>query len=156
MQRTRFISILAAGLLLSNIALVVFIMRGRDNHDLMPPPHGAHGGPRNIIIERLHLSPEQVTDYDKLIKQHRAAVRQTDMKIMELKNALYLCLNEQGGGMKDSLINAITQTQHEMEEVHYHHFEGIRDLCTGEQKKDFELLSHDLGALFAPKHHKPR
>lgn len=153
MQKTRFISILAAGLLLSNIALVAYIFWGHMGHN--PPPRQGHEGPRDIIIERLQFSDAQVAQYDKLIQQHRRAVNESDEQLVALKNALYATLTGLDVHAQDSLINAITQAQRDMEYVHYRHFEDIKKLCTPQQLTDFNALAADLASLFGPPRHKP-
>ncbi|GAA4461588.1 hypothetical protein GCM10023093_06490 [Nemorincola caseinilytica] len=154
MQKTRSISILAVGLLLSNIALVSYIalnterIQGRPMH----PPQG--GGPKNQIIERLHLDKEQVARYEELIKVHRTEVYNTDEQIRALKDELYLTLGEGATGNKDSIVNAITTLQRKMEYVHYDHFMAIKQLCRPEQQQAFNELAGEFAHLFGPPPHK--
>lgn len=152
MRKTKFISLLAAGLLLSNIILVVYIFPGKTEG---PHPDHRPERPRNIIIERLHFTNTQVEEYDKLIQQHRNTIEEADARIIQLKNRLYSQLNNTGNiSEKDSLLNAIAETQRSVESVHYHHFEDIKMLCTAEQVKDFNMLAADLASLFS--HHHPK
>lgn len=156
MQKTKFISLLAAGLLLSNIILVVYIFHGKTEG---PQPDHRPERPRSIIIERLHFTNTQVEEYDKLIQGHRNAIEEADTRIMQLKNRLYSQLNNTGNvSEKDSLLNAIAETQRSVESVHYHHFEDIKKLCTPEQIKDFDILATELASLFSHPHpkHPPR
>lgn len=147
MQKSKFISILAAGLLVSNIILLIFIVKGPQD---APPPHQGSGGPRDIIIERLHFTPEQVQQYDMLIQAHRTAVNESDNRIMMLKNRLYnLLTNTSISPERDSLINALAQAQHDIELIHYKHFEDIQLLCTTDQKQDFKVLATELSGLFS-------
>lgn len=156
MGKTKFITFLAIGLLLSNLLLVGYIMLNRSQPTHQPPPR--HGGPRNIIIERLHFSEEQVTEYDKLIQWHRSEIDKRDHKMRELKNQLYSTLSNLSDNTKDSLIATIANTQQEIERIHYKHFEDIKRLCTPQQQADFEKLTKEIAALFAPPRppHKPR
>lgn len=156
MQKTKFLSILAIGLLLSNLILLVYIFQGRAGS---PPPDHRPDRPRNIIIERLHFTNAQIEEYDHLIQQHRSAIEDADRRIMQLKNRLYSQLSTSVGDMeKDSLLNAIAETQRSIESIHYHHFEDIKKLCTPEQAKDFDMLATDLASLFSHPHpkHPPR
>jgi hypothetical protein len=154
MEKTRLISLLAVGLLLSNLLLVGFILYNKPKHDgEFRSPHP--GGPRNIIIERLHFDDAQVTQYDKLITWHRGEVNKADEQLVALKNQLYGTLaNTAGSIVKDSLMNAISAVQQSIEKIHYRHFEDIRNLCTEKQKPDFEALSRDMASLFGPPPHK--
>lgn len=155
MQKSTFISILAVGLLVSNLLLVGFIMYNKAAHnpDGNHPGQQRHEGPRNIIIERLNFSEEQVAKYDELIHWHRGEVRRTDHKIMELKNELYNTLgNNTDSNTKASIIAAIGTTQEKIERIHYKHFEDIRALCTDQQKPAFDALTKEIASLFAPPH----
>lgn len=117
------------------------------------PPQQRHEGPRNIIIERLNFSEEQVAKYDELIQWHRGEIRRTDHKIMELKNELYNTLGDNAdSNTKASIIVAIGNTQQEIERIHYKHFEDIKDLCTDLQKPTFDALTKEIASLFAPPH----
>ncbi len=159
MGKTKFITFLAVGLLLSNLLLVGYIMLHKSSQPVHqgPPPHGHHG-PRNIIIERLHFSDAQITEYDKLIQWHRSEIDRADQKIRELKNQLYSTLNTPSGNTKDGIIASIATTQQEIERIHYKHFEDIKHLCTPQQQADFEELTKEIASLFAPPRppHKPR
>jgi protein CpxP len=155
MQKSTFISILAVGLLVSNLLLVGFVMYNKAAHNPegSHPRQQRHEGPRNIIIERLNFSEEQVVKYDELIQWHRSEIGRTDHKIMELKNELYSTLgNNTDSNTKAAIIASIANTQQEIEQIHYKHFENIRDLCTDRQKPVFDELTKEIASLFAPPH----
>ncbi len=159
MNKHRLLTIIAVGLLLSNIALVGFIVFRKP--PLPPPPAGRPErgeGPKAIIIERLQFTPEQTATYEALIKEHRKEVRETDRKIMDIKQQLYSSLrNNDAPVHKDSLIQAIAQLQAHIEGVHYNHFKDIQNLCTTpQQKEEFEKLSHEINELFFPPKHPPQ
>ena len=85
MNKIRLLSILALALFLTNIGLLVFVYNGGNNKP-------KEKGPRNIIIEKLSLSIEQVTQYDKLIEQHRKEIRTVEESIRNTKKQLYITL----------------------------------------------------------------
>jgi periplasmic protein CpxP/Spy len=149
MEKTKLISLLAVGLLLSNLLLVGFILYNKPKHGHEYPP--PHGGPRDLIIERLHFNDSQVAQYDKLIAWHRGEIGKADDQITTLKNQLYSTLASSANSrLKDSLLGAISAVQQNIEKIHYRHFEDIRNLCTEQQKPDFEALTKDMASLFAP------
>lgn len=153
MQKTKFISYLAAGLLISNLILVAFIVFGRSNGDHHGPPRG----PRNIIIERLHFDDNQIKAYDKLIAAHRSHVEETDKQIKDLKQQLYSTLeNPDHVSDRDSLIHKIGEVQMAMERVHLKHFEEIGALCTESQKPLFTALTTEIASLFGRPPHNSR
>lgn len=146
MKRLSLFRLLIAGLILTNLSLALFIL-------LRPSGASSHRRPREIIIERLRFSPEQVRSYDELIEWHRSEIRKTDEQILELKTHLYSGIaGSLPGAADDSLIAEIGRLQMHAETIHYKHFEDIRALCTPGQLPDFEALLEDIATLFS----KPR
>lgn len=148
MNKNKLISIIAICLLISNLALVAFILL--PNHR---PPH--NGGPRELIIERLHFDSAQIKEYDKLIAIHRDAIKSGNEKMGQLKNQLYLGIL-QSSSPNDSLKNEIGKLQVEIEGIQLKHFEDISKLCRAEQKEDFNNLVGELARLFNGRQEGPR
>ncbi len=147
MNKNKLLIFLIAGLLLSNILLVVFMMKGRGHAD---GPNN-HPMPRKIIIERLHFDENQIKQYDELIQQHRKNITEREKSLMDLKNNLYSTLKaEENKTVTDSLINSISKIQKEIEYVHYAHFGDIKTLCKPEQIKDYNELVNELARMFSP------
>jgi protein CpxP len=156
MNRNKLMTIIVVGLLLSNIALVYFLLHGhqRPNHD----------GPRDIIIERLHFDSKQIEDYDRLITKHRRDIREKQDEMLKMKQKLYSTLTLDSSGvtiypplsrlpqsvLTDSLRNEIGNIQEQIEEINYMHFHDISKLCKPEQIKDYNELIKDIAGLFAP------
>lgn len=148
MNKIKLLSILVIGLLVANIILIVFLFLGKNYRP-------KHEGPRDEIIQKLDFTPEQITAYDGIILEHRKAIKEADMQIMQLKNELYKGLNNNtNGAAKDSLIAEICKTQIQIENTHYKHFENIKVICKpGQQMQKFELLTTEIAQLF---NHKPK
>jgi len=109
-----------------------------------------HQEPREIIIEQLDLNEQQVSNYDKLIREHRAAIRQKDRALRQLKDSLYRQLRDPASDPgPDSLISRISTIQREIEFIHYRHFQDIRTLCRPDQQIHFNELVNELGELFS-------
>lgn len=143
MNKFRLLTILVAGLLLSNLLLVVFILRAPG------PPR--EGGPKREIIERLQLDKGQVADYERLISAHRARINALDDSIRMQKDALYRTLADTAGGVEPAAaIRELGRLQMEIETTHYHHFQDIRSLCRPDQQPRFRELTKDIGRLFRP------
>lgn len=156
MNKNRLLIFLIAGLLISNILLVVFMMKGRGpgHHG---PPHHKGEGPRELIIERLHLDAAQITKYDTLIQKHRSNLKEYEETLLELKKNLYSNLkNKTDKATIYYSIDGIAKVQAEIEHVHYAHFEDIKNLCKPEQQKYFDELVNELARIFShgpPPHH---
>ena len=148
MNKNKLIRIVAIVLLLTNIALVSFIL-------LMKPKPPRGEGPRNIIIEKLHFDRNQILKYDKLIFVHRAKIKKKEKEIIELKNALYMqLLVDSNQQFIDSLSIKIGSVQTEIENIHYRHFEDIHQLCNDEQEKYYAELVKEIAKLFSM-HRRP-
>ncbi len=155
MNKNRLLIFLIAGLLISNILLVLFIMKGkRHGPGHGPGPEGPpqhKPSPREVVIERLHFDETQVAKYETLIQKHRSDVKDTEKALMELKTNLYNNLkNTENKTLSDSLINSIIALQNKLEHIHYAHFEDIKKLCTPEQLNNFNELANDLARIFGP------
>ncbi len=150
MNKNKLLIFLIAGLLISNILLVVFMIKGRGpGHHGPPPPH--HGGPRDLIIERLHFDEAQVQQFEKLIQEHQKNLRTEDEALQNIKTTLYSNLkSEENKVVTDSLINSMVVIQNKIEHIHYSHFEDIKKLCKPEQLEDFNEFASELSRLFGP------
>ncbi len=151
MKKIHLFGFISLGLLLSNLLLVAFILFSRPG-----PPH-ENGGPRNIIIERLHFDALQIDKYNELIDGHRNGISAAEAKMFEIKTALYEQLRL-GPGMpeNDSLVNEIAKLQVQIERTHYRHFQDIRDLCREDQLGYFNALIKDIAQMFGGSKNRPR
>lgn len=142
MKKEKLISFFAIGLLVCNIILIVYIFQ---NHRRPPMSEG----PRNLIIERLHLNPDQIKKYDALIEVHKKTIRDENDKMMFLKNKFYSCIIDSSSSqIQDSLKREIGQLQINIEITHYNHFKDIGSLCLPQQMDDFNNLIKEIGQLF--------
>ncbi len=155
MNKIKFLSLLAIGLLISNLMLVGYVVYNKtdrpSNNDKNRQP-----GPRNIVIEKLHFTEAQITQYDELIKWHRSEIDKAQRILMMSKNRLYTTLaeNSTDSMLKNKCFEDIAAAQRNIELIHYKHFEDIKRLCNGEQKQYYELLTQEIAELFAP--HRPK
>lgn len=145
MNKIRLLVILCAALIIANLFLIWTIKK----------PHGGpHKEPKLIIIEKLNFSPEQIVEYEKLIKVHRDSIDFYDKQIIELKNELYHGLTANPIPNPQSKISEISAIQSKIEGFHYAHFEEIKKLCNDSQLDAFDDLAKEIARIFAP--HKPR
>lgn len=150
MSKITLLSIAIAGLILVNLGLMAFLLREPVRQHAPDPERHHHEGPKQIIIERLHFDDQQVASYEQLITAHRTAIYRLDGAIRQAKNDLYSTLTDTVRSGKDSLLQQLNSLQHEVEVVHYKHFEAIRQLCRPGQLAFFAALTHDLAAYFSP------
>lgn len=142
MNKVKFLSIIAIGLLISNLVLAGFML-------FKKPKHPMKEGPKKIVIEKLHFDDKQVEQYETIIKEHQKKIRASDEKILNFKNALYTTLTKENSTIqRDSLINQIASVQAEIENIHYNHFLEMKALCKPEQQQYFEALTQEIATLF--------
>jgi periplasmic protein CpxP/Spy len=149
MSKIKLLSIAVIGLLAVNIATVGFLLLRKPPM----PPKGIpqleqKGGPKEIIIDKLHLDKEQVTAYEALIVAHRESVKGLKDSISNTKNNLYQSLKTETFTGKDSLITLLSDLQKRIESVHYDHFMQIKKICRSEQMADFNKLTNELAFYF--------
>jgi periplasmic protein CpxP/Spy len=149
MSKIKLLSIAVIGLLAINIAIVGFLLLRKPPMQPQEMPQAEQkGGPKQIIINKLHFSKEQVVAYEAIIVEHREAVKGLKDSINDTKNNLYQSLKTETFVGKDSLIDLLSNLQKRIESVHYEHFTQIKKLCKPEQMGDFNKLTNELAIYF--------
>ncbi len=156
MKKTTLLTGALIVLVILNLTLIGSMFFGHHPHEGMPgmggPDGPGRGRPREIIIEALQFSPEQIKQYDTLIKQHRSEVDALDKAIRENKQKLYALLQQSYTDQeKENLITGINKLQRQIEETHFTHFEAIKKLCNSQQKADFENMAPEFPKMFGPR-----
>ncbi|MBR9919737.1 MAG: periplasmic heavy metal sensor [Bacteroidetes bacterium] len=144
MNKTKWLVVALSLLVLLNLALMTFLFFKPG-----PPPHLPNPQVREIIISQLNFNDQQAADYEKLIREHQQQIREKQEEIRQLKQDLYKQLISEDLQRKENIIEHLGSLQMEIEQVHYNHFESIKELCTPDQLPAFEQLSEDLARLFA-------
>ena len=144
----RFLVAMIAGLLISNILLVGFLINKSYNHPVRKLP-------KTLIINRLKLNDHQIELYENLIKNHRNAINPTRNKIQKNKKLLYKGLNN-NVKINDSIFSIIKDLNNKIELINYNHFIDIRNICDDSQLKLFNEVSKDLHRIFSKKPPRPR
>ena len=139
----RFLVAMIAGLLISNILLVGFLINKSNNHPVRKEP-------KTLIINRLKLNNHQIDLYQNLIKKHRNAINPTRNKIQKNKKLLYKGLNN-NEKINDSIFSIINDLNNKIELINYNHFIDIRNICDDSQLKLFNEVSKDLHRIFSKK-----
>lgn len=143
MNKKSFFGLVILFLLLSNLILagVIFFRKGHR----APPPEG----PKKMIINALSFNPEQIRQYEELIRKHQHDIREQEDQIKELKVKLYEQLNHPDSSVvKDSLMQALANLQLHIEQIHYAHFGDIKNLCNEKQLQHFAQLTRELPRMF--------
>ena len=160
MEKTKLLTIAVVSLLVLNLATVGFLLLSGPNGNHPRPEQGREGRPKpkEIVIKKLHFDVNQQKEYDKLIQWHQGEIKTIEDHIRESKDALYqiLSTSEIDIKSKDSLINALSLHQKEIESTHFKHFQDIKKLCHKDQIEDFNNLTEELGRIFSKGRKHPR
>jgi hypothetical protein len=145
MNKFKFLKLIIIGLLVSNGILLFMLTKG----------HVRKGGPKTIIIEKLHFDKEQIKNYETYIQQHRKAIDNNEAALNKLRSTLFEQLKYQQDTIKiDSLISIIAKQQTLAERINYNHFLEIKRLCKPSQQKYFDELTIEIANLFSSKERK--
>ncbi len=146
MSRIKFYQIAVIALLLTNLILLAFLLKGNKGG-------GKNLRPKDIIVEKLGFTKEQTTSYEMLIKEHQISIAQSHKEVRALKNNLYDLLPkaEQDSLIIDSLQTKLSKVKTSIERTHFQHFLDIKSICTPEQLPAFETLSKEMAKLFSPR-----
>ena len=157
MTKQRLLTIAVIGLLLVNMGMLAFWMTKKPEHPLQGRPPMQQQGPKQMIMERLHLDADQVATYENLIANHQQSIQALDDSIRMVKNGLYALLTADAAPAKDSLINRLGFFQKQIEETHYDHFAQLKKICRPDQLNDFNNLTTELSRFMgSPKKGGPQ
>lgn len=145
MNKMKFLIAVIIALVISNIIILFLLIK----------EHSQEGGPKNIIIDKLHFDKEQVNNYETYIQQHRRSINDNEALMNKLRSDLYKQLkNQQDSTIIDSMIFKIAMQQSVAEHINYNHFLEIKKMCKPNQKKDFDELTNEIAQLFSLKERK--
>jgi hypothetical protein len=146
MNKQSFLLLSTIVLLISNLLLASM---------LWFRPHGP--GPdanKNRIIQQLHLDAAQQEQYSQTVVAHRKKMHENEQQLQALRKLLYSQLQNDQPLNIDSITELISQKGKDMEQINYHHFLEIKQLCKPEQRQDFNALSEELADMFHAKPHR--
>jgi Spy/CpxP family protein refolding chaperone len=136
MKANKFLTIAVVLLLLVNVAMLVFLLKGRSHHEMK----NRGGGPFEMMVKELNMTEQQQTDFKKLKEEHFAAIRPVFDSVKTLKKSLFGLIKEETAN--DSLVNKysalISEQQAKIDKYTINHFRKVRTLFSGDQQKKFD------------------
>jgi len=138
MKNTKILSIAVVLLLLVNIALVIFMVKGRKG------PGRWDGGrdPFAMMVKELDMTEQQQTDYKLQKEEHFKVIRPLFDSLRSAKTAFFALTRETN--VSDSVVNVysqlITDRQAEIDKLTFAHFKKVRGLFTPEQQPKFDTF----------------
>ena len=138
MKTNRILTIAVVLLLLVNVAMLIFMLKGRGHHGMKN--QGAREGPFDMMVKELNMTEQQQTEFKKLKEAHFAAIKPVFDSVRTLKKSLFGLVKEEN--VNDSLVNnysgLISQQQAIIDKLTINHFRKVRTLFSGDQQKKFD------------------
>ena len=133
---TKILSIALVLLLLVNVAMLVFIMKGKSRGQQRRQGRGPFEG----MVKELNMTVDQKKQFDSLRTAHFATIRPMLDSIRSLRQAMFNqmktdTLNEQ---VIRSFSADISERQTRADRLTLEHFRNVRALFSGDQQKKFD------------------
>jgi Spy/CpxP family protein refolding chaperone len=133
----KILAIAVVLLLLVNIAMVIFIVRGKKQGD---SKHGKGGNPIELMNKELGMTEQQKNEAKKLRDAHFAKIKPLFDSVRAAKSAFFSLIKD--SNVNDSLLNVydnrITETQATVDKLTFAHFRSIRALLNPEQQVKYD------------------
>ncbi|MEO5946913.1 MAG: hypothetical protein ABIP79_08860 [Chitinophagaceae bacterium] len=136
----KFLVIAVILLLIVNIALVAFMVMGKNKKT----QSGHEGGKAAFekMVKELGMNETQKKEFDSLREAHFAAIRPLFDSIRTTRQALYSLIKEET--LNDSLVsvysNSITERQSLADKLTINHFRTVRKMFTGDVLKKYDEM----------------
>ena len=128
-------------LLISNLALVAYLVFGRSHDKKSPQSRGEYFS--NFIKKELNFSEEQAAKFQQLMTGHFEKLKPIMAEVRKAKDSMFT-LMRQTEIPPDSILQKaaenISQKQKQQELQSFNHFRLVRELCNDEQKLKFDSL----------------
>ena len=153
MDKIKLLTYSVIGLLLLNVGIICFLFFSRTNRN----PEVNHRRPKEFISEKLHFDANQNEKYESIIPIYKDKIDSLDAINRKLKSELYSQLKLQvvNSAIKDSIITLFLVNQKQIEQLHFKHFQDIKNICNPKQLQDFNALTQELVKMFSNQNSKP-
>jgi hypothetical protein len=124
-------------LLLVNIALLIFIWKGKEKQE---PKRQPGNGPFEAMVKELNMDEQQKNEYKKLRDAHFATVRPLFDSIRQIRSSFFRMVKDSTAN-EDSLTlysKRIAEKQAIVDKLTFEHFKKVRTLFSGDQQAKFD------------------
>jgi len=140
MKNNKVLSIAVVLLLLTNIALIAFMLTNKKKYGGRRPSH--HTEPSEIMIRELNMTAQQQQDFKQLKEEHFKNVRPLFDSVRAAKTAFFALVKK--ADVNDSLVNVysnrVCEKQAGLDKITLTHFRQVRNIFTTEQQPRFDSL----------------
>lgn len=135
---TKILTIAVVLLLLTNIALVVFMLKGKNRHS--GKYRGNRSEPFEMMVKELNMTEQQQKDYKQLKEEHLKNIKPWFDSVRIAKKNYFALLKD--SAINDSVITVynqrISERQATADRLTFAHFKRVRNLFTAEQQPRFD------------------
>lgn len=133
----KILSVAVVLLLLVNIALVIFMIRGKGK----PGPRKGKE-PFEMMVKELDMTDQQQKDYKAMKEEHMKTIRPMFDSLRSAKTAFFSLVKDQQ--VSDSMVAAystkICAQQSNIDKMTFAHFRRVRAIFTPEQQPKFDVF----------------
>ena len=140
-SRNKVLMLIISVLLISNLALVGFMVFGKKQGGKFQRPRGEDFS--NYFKKELNFSEEQSAKFQQMITSHFEKLKPIMGEVRKAKDAMFNLMRQPAMPSDSVLQNAaenIAQKQKLQELQSFNHFRQVRELCNDEQKPKFDSL----------------
>src|ERR1051325_3235733 len=137
-SRSKGLFLIIIVLLISNLALVAYLVFGRSQGRKPPPPREDFS---NYVKKELNFSDEQAAKFQQLITVHFEKLKPIMAEVRKAKDSMFNLMRKPAMPSDSVLQKAaenIAQKQKLQELQSFNHFRQVRELCNDEQKPKFD------------------
>ncbi|NJO24924.1 MAG: periplasmic heavy metal sensor [Bacteroidia bacterium] len=134
-------------LFISNLVMLFsFVRKDKDKSD----NDRSRVSAREVMVQTLRdsigFNEEQLTKYEELANKHKEVIKPMFESIRQSKEDLYKLLLQ--SNVPDSIVNnyldRIGEGQRNIDEKVYRHFSSLRELCSTEQRPQFDSVTQKI------------
>lgn len=153
MNNTGFLKVVIVSLLAINLATVGSIWFNHPPHKMPPPPPDVIC----FLNDKLQLSDEQKNQMISLKEQHLNLIHNLMDKNKSLHNRFFSLIKnaDASESMVQSLADSIAIIQSAMDISTYNHLKDLKNICTPEQQKKFDMVLNDATRMMFPQPNHP-
>ncbi|MBC7875292.1 MAG: Spy/CpxP family protein refolding chaperone [Ferruginibacter sp.] len=137
-SNNKILTIAVVLLLIANIALVAFMIRGKNKGN--PKRAGGKGNPAEMMYTELNMTEEQKTAHKLLKEEHFKNSKPLFDSLRAAKIAFFTLLKD--STVNDSVLDQYTQRicekQSTVDKLTFAHFKRMRNIFTPEQQPKFD------------------
>jgi len=144
MKNNKILTIAVIVLLLSNIALVAFMLT--DKNKKGDKRQGGRREPYEMMVKELGMTEQQQKDYKQMKEEHMKNVKPLFDSVRAAKSAFFALTKDSNAN--DSMITfyslRVAEKQVELDRVTFDHFRRVRKLFTAEQQPKFDTFMQKM------------